>query len=146
MKLTILKFFPIKSFLLHDQKVKTKIKISWERKDQIKSIFHHFKKAFIGANNVIFWEGESPTLSQSVNFYSAWNHQKAIPANISCFPRRLEDVLKTIFLLQEVFSRRLPKTSSNYVLKRSWKTRKCYTEDVFKTSSVCLHQDKSLLG
>ena len=81
------------------------------------------------------------------------------PANISCFPRSLEDVLKTssrrlqdVFViclpkmssrrLQDVFktssktsSRRVCKTSCNYVFKTSWKTKKCYTEDVFKTSS-----------
>ena len=88
-----------------------------------------------------------------------------IQANISCFPRRLQDVLKTssawhfsssktswrhlvgIFTirlpkmssrrLQNVFktsSRRVCKTSCNYVFKTSWKTKKCYTEDVLKTS------------
>ena len=95
---------------------------------------------------------------------------ETLPANISCFPRRLqlntfclprplENVLKTylqyVFLkylqdvLQDVFktfSRCVCKTSCNYVLKTSWKTKKCYTEDVLKTSSVRLHQDECLLG
>ena len=30
--------------------------------DKIKSIFHHFQRAFIEANKIIFLEGESPTL------------------------------------------------------------------------------------
>ena len=60
-------------------------------------------------------------------------------ANISCFPRRfqrntfrlprrLEDVLKTC--LQVVLQLYLQD-----IFKTSWKTKKCYTEDVFKTSS-----------
>ena len=81
------------------------------------------------------------------------------PANISCFPRRLEDVFSvTLFVFQDALAIRLPKTSSrrlqdmfarrlaimssrrvcktpcNYVFKTSWKTKKCYTEDVLKTS------------
>ena len=32
-------------------------------KDEIKSIFHHFLKAFIEANKAIFLEGESRTLN-----------------------------------------------------------------------------------
>ena len=32
-------------------------------------------------------------------------------------------------------SRRACKTSCSYVFKTSWKTKKCYTEDVFSTSS-----------
>ena len=82
------------------------------------------------------------------------------PANISCFPRRLEDVLKTSSaqhfsssicntFSSNVFktsSRRVCKTSCNYVFKTSWKTKKCYTEDVLKTSSVRLHEGESLLG
>ena len=138
-----------------------------------------------------------------------------IPANISCFPRLLEDVFSvTIFhlprRLQEVFTRPLPKTSSRRICKTSssrrlaimsWrrlqrnnssssktssrrvcktssrdvfktfstrlqdvsvrlllqdvlqlcledvlKDKKYYAEDVFKTSSVRLHQDEYLLG
>ena len=66
-----------------------------------------------------------------------------------------QDVLKTSSRrLQDVFAIRLPKTSSRRlqdvfktclqdvlqlclqdVFKTSWKTKKCYTEDVFKTSS-----------
>ena len=49
--------------------------------------------------------------------------------------RRLEDIFKTC--LQDFFQRRVQdlfKTSSNtpfnYVLKTSWKTKKCYAEDV----------------
>ena len=80
------------------------------------------------------------------------------PANIYCFPRRLqrnnsrlprplEDVFKTY--LQYVFLKRLQdvfKTCLQDVFKTSWKTKKCYTEDVLKTSSVRLHQDKCLLN
>ena len=45
--------------------------------------------------------------------------------------RRLEDVFSvTLFVLEDVF-----KTSSRRVCKTSWKTKKCYTEDVFSTSS-----------
>ena len=96
-----------------------------------------------------------------------------IQANISCFPRRLQDVLKTssawhfsssktswrhlvgIFTirlpkmssrrLQNVFktsSRRVCKTSCNYVFKTSWKTKNVTLktswrrlEDVFSTFS-----------
>ena len=79
------------------------------------------------------------------------------PANISCFPRRLQrntfhlprrlqDVFKTY--LQYVFLKRLQdvfKTCLQDVFKTSWKTKKCYTEDVLKTSSVRLHQDECLL-
>ena len=92
------------------------------------------------------------------------------PANISCFPRRLqrntfrlprrlEDVFKTYLqyvylkrlpdILQDIFKtfpRRVCKTSCNYVFKTFWKTKKCYTEDVFKTSSIRLDQDECLLG
>ena len=60
------------------------------------------------------------------------------PANISCFPRRLEDVLKTC--LQNLFQRRLQdvlKTSSQDVLKTSSNTSSSrrLQEDVFKASS-----------
>ena len=67
------------------------------------------------------------------------------PANISCFPRRLEDVFSvTLFVFQDVFktsSRRVCKTSCNYVFKTSWKTKNVTLktswrrlEDVFSTS------------
>ena len=46
--------------------------------------------------------------------------------------RRLQDVLQDVF---KASSRRVCKTSCNYVFKTSWKTKKCYTEDVLKTSS-----------
>ena len=57
--------------------------------------------------------------------------------------RRLQDIFKTFARrlpgrLQDVFkafSRRVCMTSCNYVFKTSWKTKKCYTEDVLKTSS-----------
>ena len=59
------------------------------------------------------------------------------------FLKCLQDVLQDVF--QEVFktssktsSRRLAIMSSRHlqdVFKTSWKTKKCYTEDVFKTSS-----------
>ena len=61
------------------------------------------------------------------------------------FWRRFEDVFKTCLqnvfqkCLQDVLARRLLqdvlKMSCNYILKTSWKTKKCYTEDVFSTSS-----------
>ena len=68
--------------------------------------------------------------------------------------RCLQDVLKTSCKassrrLQDRFARRLAIMSSRRlqdVFKTSWKTKKCYTEDVFKTSSVRLHQDECLLG
>ena len=76
------------------------------------------------------------------------------PANISCFPRRLQrntfhlprrlqDVFKTylqyVFLkcLQDVFKTCLQNVLQlclQDVFKTSWKTKKCYTEDVLKTS------------
>ena len=93
-------------------------------------------------------------------------HRRLFPANISCFPRRLQDVFSvTLFVfqdlfktssrrLQDVFAIRLPEMSSRRlqdvfktclqdvlqlclqdVFKTSWKTKKCYTEDVFSTSS-----------
>ena len=86
-----------------------------------------------------------------------WVTIQVTPANISCFPRRLQsntfrlprrlqDVFKTY--LQYVFLKRLEdvledvfKTFSRRfqdVLKTSWKTKKCYTEYVFKMSSRCL--------
>ena len=69
-----------------------------------------------------------------------------------------QDLFKTSSRrLQDVFAIRLPKTSSRRlqdifktclqdvlqlylqdVFKTSWKTNKCYTEDVLKTSSRCL--------
>ena len=63
------------------------------------------------------------------------------PANISCFPRRLQDVFSvTLFVfqdvlkaswrrLQDIFAKRLPKTSSRRF------------QDVFKTSSKTCLQD-----
>ena len=82
------------------------------------------------------------------------------PASISCFPRRLQDVLKKSSAwhfsssktssrrLQDVFAIRLPKTSSKRfqdvlqlclqdVFKTSWKTKKSYTEEVFTKTNVC---------
>ena len=47
------------------------------------------------------------------------------------FLKRLQGVFKTS-------SRRACKTSCNYIFKTSWKTKKCYSEDVLKTSSRCL--------
>ena len=46
--------------------------------------------------------------------------------------RRFQDAFKTS---SKTSSRRVCKTSCNYVFKTSWKTKKCYTEDVFSTSS-----------
>ena len=55
-------FFLIKPFFLHDQKVMTKTKISWERKELLRrNIFHHFYRAFNEANNTIYfgrWESD----------------------------------------------------------------------------------------
>ena len=58
--------------------------------------------------------------------------ENTFPANISCFPRRLQDVFKTSSkkCLQDVLQLCLQD-----VFKTSWKTKKYYTEDVFKTSS-----------
>ena len=53
------------------------------------------------------------------------------------FSRRLQVAFKTS-------SRRVCKTSCNYVFKTSRKTKKCYIEDVLKTS-VRLHQNECLL-
>ena len=88
-----------------------------------------------------------------------------LPSKHFWFPktssRRLEDVFKTFLQnvfhkcleevfrmssrrLREMYSRRVCKTSSSrrfqdvfksYVLKTSWKRKKCYTEDVFSMSS-----------
>ena len=58
--------------------------------------------------------------------------------------RRLQDVFARRLTIMS--SRRVCKTSCNHVFKTSWKTKKCYTEDVLKTSSVRLHQDECLLG
>ena len=55
----------------------------------------------------------------------------------------------TLFIFQDLLKtswRRVCKRSCNYVFKTSWKTKKCYTEDVLKTSSVRLHQDECLLN
>ena len=77
--------------------------------------------------------------------------------------RRLQDIFKTylpdVFQInpQEIFktsSRRLPRLLQDVltrhllenVLKTSWKTKQCFGEDVFKTSSTRLHQDEYLLG
>ena len=59
------------------------------------------------------------------------------------FLKRLQDVLKTS---SKTSSRHFCKTSCNYAFKTSWKIKQCYTEDVFKTSSVRLHQGECLLG
>ena len=64
------------------------------------------------------------------------------PANISCFLRRLQDLFKTSSRrLQDIFKTCLQDVLQLYlqdVFKTSWKTNKCYTEDVLKTSSRCL--------
>ena len=60
-----------------------------------------------------------------------------------CLPGRLQNVFKTS---SRLFARRLiedvlEKTSCKHVLKKSWRMRNCYTEDVFKaswkTKNVC---------
>ena len=53
------------------------------------------------------------------------------------------------FVFQDVFKTFLQNVLQlclGDVFKTSWKTKKCYTEDIFKTSSVRLHQDECLLG
>ena len=62
--------------------------------------------------------------------------------NMSSFKtssRRLQDVLVNVLqvLLKDVFK----KLSCKHVFKTSWKTKKCYPEDVFNKYSTCLHQD-----
>ena len=47
--------------------------------------------------------------------------------------RRLQDIFT--ICLPKTSSRRVCKTSCNYVLKKSWKTKKCSTEDVLRMSS-----------
>ena len=114
------------------------------------------------------------------NFSVSAPHWPYNPANISCFPRRLEnvfsitlfvfqDVLKTSWRrLQDIFTIRLPKTSSRrlqVVFARRlaiissrrlqdvledkkmlhWR-RLTRLQDVFKASSVRLHQGECLLG
>ena len=63
--------------------------------------------------------------------------------------RRLKDVLKTTWRrLEDVLGRRIANTSwwrLEDVFKRSWKT-KCYTEDVFKTSSRRLGKQEMFAG
>ena len=56
------------------------------------------------------------------------------------FKTSSQDVFNTFSRgLQDVSARRLlqdiSRTSCNYVLKTSWKTKKCYSGEVFKTSS-----------
>ena len=55
--------FLIKPFFLHDQKVVTKTKISWEWKELLIWIEKHFSSLLKGfqSSNTNFLEGESPT-------------------------------------------------------------------------------------
>ena len=55
--------FLIKPFFLHDQKVKTKNEITWERKELLRWNKKHFSLKFI---KQIFFEGEGPTLSEII--------------------------------------------------------------------------------
>ena len=58
--------FLIKPHFLHDQKVKAKIEISWERKMVLgwnKAFFIIFKELWLKQIKQIFLESESPTLS-----------------------------------------------------------------------------------
>ena len=64
--------------------------------------------------------------------------------------RRLEDVFRVALFrlprrLQNVFAKRLAIMSWRR-LQDVLEHKKCYTEDIFKTSSVRLHQDECLLG
>ena len=65
-------------------------------------------------------------------------------------PRPLEDVFKTSCKTSsKMSSRRVCKClaiMSSRRLQDVLKTKKCYTEDVFMTSSVHLHQNECLLG
>ena len=68
-----------------------------------------------------------------------WDYKKADSTKIR---KALDTAQQTFLVFQDVFktssetsSRRVCKTSCNYVFKTSWKTKKCYTEDVFSTSS-----------
>ena len=49
--------------------------------------------------------------------------------------RRLEDVFSVTLFVFKTSSRSVCKKSCSYVFKTSWKINKCYTEDVFSTSS-----------
>ena len=97
-----------------------------------------------------------------VNYVSPNLKKNTNPANISCFPRRLQDVFSiSLFVfqdllkttprrLQDIFAIRVPKTSSRRLqdvfktclqdvlqlcLQDVLEDKKCYTEDVFSTSS-----------
>ena len=102
-------------------------------------------------------------LSSSMSLKSTGLKTSTCPANISCFPRRLQDVLKTSlrricntssYNVFKTSSRRLPRHFQDVFAKglavmssrRLGRQKKCYTEDVFKTSSVRLYQDECLLG
>ena len=76
--------------------------------------------------------------------YNSWEYAEAtnVPANISCFPRRLQRNTRLPRPLDDVFktsSRRICNTSSSKRLENVF-------QDVCKTSSVFLHQDECLLG
>ena len=81
-------------------------------------------------------------------------NKRAIPANISCFPRRLQrNTFRLPRCLQDVFqdvfktsSRRVCKTSCNYVFKTSSRHLGRLKNVTLQKSSVCLHQDECLLG
>ena len=94
----------------------------------------------------------SKTSSRRVCNTSSTNIFKACSRCLQhVFTRCLQDVFKTSSRhLQDLFERRLlqvvfMKMSCSYVLKTSWKTKKCYTKYVFKASSVRLHQNECLL-
>ena len=71
--------FLIKPFFLHEQKVTTKTKISWERKTLLiwnKKHYSSFLKGFQSANDTFFLEGESPTLKTfHANMSKIENHR-----------------------------------------------------------------------
>ena len=58
--------FLIKPLFLHDQKVKTKIQISWERKEFLRRNKKHLfsQKAFIEANKITFFRGWKPDFNK----------------------------------------------------------------------------------
>ena len=86
--------FLIKLFLLYDQKVKKKIKIFLERKDETKCIFYHFQRGFIEANkanNFFFLEGESLALKNFVAIiFIFWRVADLLISNFKFFCNKIK--------------------------------------------------------